>query len=218
MIKYTTHFINIVSFIIAIFIFIIIQILYSFCLNMSKSTILKIGFLENQNTISENILNQEKKLKSEQENQKTNQLNNVENKQGNEQQAKSGVKDFDWYLEIPKINLKAEIAEGTSKEVMNNFIGHFEETVKLDGNIGLAAHNRGYKNNYFARLKELKNGDSIIYYYKGEKREYIVDKHCIISDEDWSYLEKSEKNNITLITCVENEPNYRRCIRGIEKK
>ena len=27
----------------------------------------------------------------------------------------------------------------------------------------------------------------------------------------------SEENIITLITCVENEPEYRRCIQGIEK-
>ena len=33
-----------------------------------------------------------------------------------------------WVLEIPKINLIANISEGTSKEVLDNFIGHFEET------------------------------------------------------------------------------------------
>ena len=33
-----------------------------------------------------------------------------------------------WVLEIPKINLIANISEGTSKEVLENFIGHFEET------------------------------------------------------------------------------------------
>ena len=35
-----------------------------------------------------------------------------------------------WVLEIPKINLIANVAEGTSKEVLDNFIGHFEETRK----------------------------------------------------------------------------------------
>ena len=33
-----------------------------------------------------------------------------------------------WVLEIPKINLIANISEGTSKEVLEDFIGHFEET------------------------------------------------------------------------------------------
>lgn len=47
-----------------------------------------------------------------------------------------------WQIEIPKINLVAPIEEGTSIEVMNKFVGHFESTSKWNGNIGLAAHNR----------------------------------------------------------------------------
>ncbi len=31
-------------------------------------------------------------------------------------------------------------------------------------------------------------------------------------------MEKTEENEITLITCIENEPEYRRCIKGIEKE
>ena len=100
---------------------------------------------------------------------------------------------------------------------MEDYIGHFEETKKYEGNVGLAAHNRGYKNNYFERLKELKEGDSIFYNYQGKIKEYLVTKHVIIKDTDWSYLENTEDNRITLITCVENEPEYRRCIQGEEK-
>ena len=57
----------------------------------------------------------------------------------------------DWKLEIPKINLEAEISEGTDIETLNRNIAHFPETVKENGNIRLAAHNRGYKVNYFER-------------------------------------------------------------------
>ena len=120
-------------------------------------------------------------------------------------------------MEIPKINLNAEIEEGTTKEIMENYIGHFEETSKDIGNVGLAAHNRGYKNNYFKNLKTLKEGDSIFYTYQGITKEYLVTEHVIIKDTDWSYLENTEENIITLITCVENEPEYRRCIQGKEK-
>ena len=45
-----------------------------------------------------------------------------------------------WQIEIPKINLIAPIAEGTSMNIMNKYVGHFEETPKSNGNIGLAAH------------------------------------------------------------------------------
>lgn len=100
---------------------------------------------------------------------------------------------------------------------MNKYIGHFSETSLTNGNIGLAAHNRGYIVNYFARLKELKEGDEIIYQYKTFHKIYIVKEHVIIKDTDWSYLKNTKNNTLTLITCVENEPNYRRCIYSIEK-
>lgn len=100
---------------------------------------------------------------------------------------------------------------------MDNYIGHFEETSKSFGNIGLAAHNRGYKNNYFENLKNIEIGDKIIYKYRDFKKTYTVETHEIIKDTDWSYLEKTEENTITLITCVENEPEYRRCVQAIEE-
>ncbi len=126
--------------------------------------------------------------------------------------------DNNWYLEIPKINLKAPIEEGTTKEVMDQFIGHFEESKTWIGNVCLAAHNRGYENNYFAEVKHLKQGDNIFYFYQGEQREYVVEKNDIIQDTDLTCLEDTEENSLTLITCVENEPNYRRCVKAIEKR
>ena len=100
---------------------------------------------------------------------------------------------------------------------MNKYIGHFEETPKVEGNIGLAAHNRGYENNYFSDLKKLKVGDEIIYKYNQMQIKYIVNKNVIIKDTDWRYLENTEENTITLITCVENEPEFRRCVQAIQE-
>lgn len=144
--------------------------------------------------------------------------NNITREDKEEIKAESKIEDNDeiWYLEIPCIQLKATINEGTTKEVMDNFIGHFEDTSVFDGNIGLAAHNRGYKNNYFENLKKLKEGDLVLYYYRQKYREYVVNKQCIIGDTDWSYLQQTDDNRLTLITCVENEPSYRRCIQAIE--
>lgn len=101
---------------------------------------------------------------------------------------------------------------------MDKYVGHFEESSKWFGNIGLIAHNRGYEKNYFANIKNLKEGDKILYYYEKNTMEYIVEKNIIIKDTDWSHLENTEDNKITLITCVENEPSYRRCIQGIQKE
>ena len=126
--------------------------------------------------------------------------------------------NYIWQIEIEKISLNAEIAEGTSKEILNKYIGHFEETQKEKGNIGIAAHNRGYDVNYFQNLRLLKEGDEIKYKYNQYENTYEVTKNIIIKDTDWQYLENTEENTLTLITCVENEPNYRRCVQAVEKE
>ena len=123
-----------------------------------------------------------------------------------------------WKLEIPKINLDAKIVEGTTDEILNKYIGHFEETGVLNGNIALAAHNRGYDVNYFERLKELNIEDKVYYTYGDIKKEYVVYSKEIIKDTNVEVLDEYQdgKNILTLITCVENMPELRRCIRCIE--
>lgn len=123
-----------------------------------------------------------------------------------------------WQIKIPIINLIAPIQEGTSQEIMLEFVGHFENTSAWEGNVGLAAHNRGYPINYFSRIKELKIGDEIIYQTEFGIKTYRVEIIEIIEDINWSYLQSTQDNRITLITCVENKPNQRLCIQGIEIK
>jgi len=123
-----------------------------------------------------------------------------------------------WQLEIPKISLIGEISEGTAMEVMDEYIGHFENTNRINGNVGLAAHNRGFPVNYFQDLKTLEMGDEIIYRYDQTTRSYSVNVIEIIEDTDWSYLGYTEDNRITLITCVEGKPNLRRVVQGFEIK
>ncbi len=203
MFKYSSIYINALSLFISLIIFIVIQLFFSNYDTFSKKSSLKAGF-QVQNTVSETFSNETENREKEEKQ--------------NEQKVETEEKNNNWYLEIPKINLRADIKEGTTKEVMDDYIGHFEETTKENGNVGLAAHNRGYKNNYFQDLKKLQEGDIIFYNYKGKIKEYKVTKHVIIKDTDWSYLEGTEQNTITLITCVENEPEYRRCIQGEEIK
>ena len=200
MFKYSSIYINVLSLLISLIIFIFTQLFFSNYDTFTKKSSLKAGF-QVQDIASEKFTNGTENTKQDEEIKKTEEKNNES-----------------WYLEIPKINLRADIKEGTTKEIMDDYIGHFEETTKEKGNVGLAAHNRGYKNNYFQDLKKLKEGDIIFYNYQGRTIEYEVTKHVIIKDTDWSYLEETEENKITLITCVENEPEYRRCIQGEEIK
>ena len=121
-----------------------------------------------------------------------------------------------WKIEIPEIGLVANISNGTDEETMNKYVGHFEETNFLKGNVGLAAHNRGYPVNYFKDLNKLEKGDKIYYSYNGKTKTYVVDKIKVIKDTNWEPLENTNENRITLITCIANQPEYRLCVQGIE--
>lgn len=117
------------------------------------------------------------------------------------------------YLTIESIGLmNAPIAEGTSMEVLNQYIGHFEETPIFNGNVAFCGHNRGYDNNYFANLKNVKEGDLIFYEMKNNQYTYKVTSINIIQETDLEVLDHSNNNKLTLITCVENRPNERYCV------
>ena len=122
----------------------------------------------------------------------------------------------EWRIEIPKLGLIAPIKTGTTQEVLATAVGHFEGSSKWNGNVALAGHNRGYNCNFFQNIKKLEEGDKIIYYTKNGKREYEVVLNKIIKQTDWSYVQETEDNRITLITCVENMYEYRRCVQAIE--
>ena len=209
MVRYTTRYVNLVSFIITLLIF-IITINARITLNrINYGTLISI-LLKRDSVLVElksNNFNQDTEDKNV-ENQNNPKTNNLETKKEKNK----------WKIMIPEISLEAEISEGTSKEIMDKFVGHFEETTKISGNVGLAAHNRGYAVNYFANIKQLKENDKIIYQYNGEQKTYSVIENKIIKDTDWSLLENTKDNRITLITCVENEPEYRRCVQAKETK
>jgi len=121
-------------------------------------------------------------------------------------------------LTIEKIGLKAKVKEGSTQDILMEYIGNMPETAKYEGNIGLAAHNRGTEYSYFARLNELEKGDKIIYKTKFYERTYEVTKKVVIYDTDWSYLQNTKDNRITMITCIANKPNQRLCVQAVEKK
>ena len=197
MFRYSTMYINIISILVSILIFSCIQVFLSNYKNFGQKSSLKASFsVENQSQNQTNIPKEDEKIK-------------------NKETEEKNTEDI-WYIEIPTINLKADIREGTKKETLDDYVGHFEETPKIEGNVALAAHNRGYKHNYFENLKKLKEGDSVLYYYKNISKEYKVKRIAIIKDTDWKSLENTKENMITLITCVENQPEYRRCIQAVE--
>lgn len=120
-------------------------------------------------------------------------------------------------ITIEKIGLNATVKEGTTSDVLLEYVGHIDNTATYDGNIGLAGHNRGCKNSYFARLNELKIGDEIRYKTKFYERTYVVDNIQVILETDWSLLQSTEENKLSLITCITNKRKQRLCVQATEK-
>ena len=120
-------------------------------------------------------------------------------------------------ITIEKIGLNATVKEGTTSDVLLEYVGHIDNTATYDGNIGLAGHNRGCKNSYFARLNELKIGDEIRYKTKFYERTYVVDNIQVILETDWGLLQSTEENKLSLITCITNKRKQRLCVQATEK-
>ncbi len=120
-------------------------------------------------------------------------------------------------LKIPKIGLTVTAYDGDTFEAMKKGIGHIASTSLWNSNIGLTGHNRGVNAN-FGRLKDLKIGDEMTYTTKLGTRTYAVVFAGKIPNNDWSYLQYTTDNRLTLITCVADQPEYRYCVQAAEKK
>lgn len=164
----------------------------------------------------ENQIHQENSQIQENEEEQNNQENKIAKKQETQREIVKENKKNKWRIQIPKINLDVHINEGTTSNVMLKSVGHFEETSKWKGNVGLAAHNRGYQCNFFQKIKNLKIGDEIIYTTTNGKKVYRVQTNKVILETNWEYLQETKDNRITLITCEENRREYRRCVQAIE--
>lgn len=151
---------------------------------------------DNVETISSNISNIPSKI---------NFLNHIND----------NISKNDWNLSIPKISLQnVAIKEGIDQNILSKYIGHFPNTSMQNGNIGLAAHNRGYRNNYFKDIDKLNIGDEVIYINNGCTKVYKVNKKIEIDSYDWSYLTTTKKDIVTLITCVKDKPNRRLVVQA----
>lgn len=137
---------------------------------------------------------------------------------GNLVQTQINNGDIIGTLTIPQILLAdAPIKESTELDVLSEAIGHFTSTSIYSGNIGLAAHNSGDTEKlYFKNLHKLEKGSEIYYQTDFGTKRYVVEVKEIIDETDFSYLQQTKDNRITLITCVNNQPTKRLCIQAVE--
>ena len=118
-------------------------------------------------------------------------------------------------INIPKINYEGLVYEGTNLETLDKGIGHFENSSYFEGNVCLAGHNY---TGVWKNLYTLQNGDKITYTSFLGTKEYEVNKIVQVNATDWTLLEDTDDNSLTLVTCVKNEPNLRLIVQAIEYK
>ena len=105
--------------------------------------------------------------------------------------------------------------EGETTASMKKGLGHFSDTSVWDGNVAVCGHNRG-ATYAIGDIKDLEIGDAITYTTSEGKRTYSVETVIKISSSDWSYLQPTTDNRLTLITCVANDSSSRWCVQAVQ--
>lgn len=108
-------------------------------------------------------------------------------------------------IEIPCLNLKYPIFEGTEAEQLNEGIGHMETTASLceKGNCVLAGHNGSRRGVYFTNLCNIEAGAVVKITNKNkEVHEYTIAEMRVVNPYDDWVTEESEDELLTLFTCA----------------
>lgn len=107
-------------------------------------------------------------------------------------------------IEIPSINLSQGLVEGITDDVLQYYLGHFENSAMPGekGNFAVAGHRVSDYSEAFVNLYKTEIGDQII--VKANKKEYIyeITDNFIVSPENVSVLDDTEDATITLATCT----------------
>ena len=119
-------------------------------------------------------------------------------------------------IKIPTLGIDMKVWEGETSESMAKGIAHYSSTTAWDGNACFCAHNRGSKYSIGA-IKDLKLGDTITYTTIYGTRTYAVSYVGTISSTDWSRLQATADNRITITTCLADQPSKRVVVQAVEK-
>lgn len=102
-------------------------------------------------------------------------------------------------IQIPRIGLKAVIAEGDSPQILRRSVGHLPRTALpgQKGNIALAGH----RDSFFRPLRNIKVGDEVLIKTHTDVFQYSVTDSAVVDPHDLGPLRSSEIHELTLITC-----------------
>jgi LPXTG-site transpeptidase (sortase) family protein len=106
---------------------------------------------------------------------------------------------------------------GESMQSMNKGAAHFNDTGLNFGNTALIGHNRGRSNGFFVFVKDLEIGQSLTLEANGMTKTYIVAETHKIHATETELLMHFGDSRLTLLTCWENEKDYRRVVVAYEE-
>ncbi len=107
-------------------------------------------------------------------------------------------------LNIPKIDLKVIIKEGTDMKTLRHSVGHFKDTPMPweNGNSAIAGHRQYTYGEFFNRVDEIEIGDLIDIQTLHGKINYKVIKKEVIEATQMEVLDNTDEDCLTIITCV----------------
>ena len=107
-------------------------------------------------------------------------------------------------IEIPSIDIRYPVMEGTGSTVLNAGIGHIPETAGIgeSGNCVLCGHNGSRYGTFFTPLSQISIGDEVMITDKnGLKHIYEVTETEVVNPYDNSIKTQSTEKELTLFTC-----------------
>jgi sortase A len=125
------------------------------------------------------------------------------------------------YVEIPKIDVHLPVYHGTSDDVLNNGLGHIEQTSLPIGGFGTNSVITGHRGlptaKMFRNLDEMEIGDEFYIHSLDEVLAYEIFDIVIVPPTDIERLRiEKDKDIVTLITCDPYMINTNRLlVRGL---
>ncbi|EGT3615777.1 class D sortase [Clostridium perfringens] len=119
-------------------------------------------------------------------------------------------------IDIEKIDVHTVIAEGSTLDVLENNIGHFENTAMPgeEGNFSIAGHRNTINNEVFRNIDRLENGDKIKITTLTDVFQYEVNDIFITSPSDIDVLNQDlNEKTMTIVTCT-NRGKDRYIVKG----
>ena len=124
-------------------------------------------------------------------------------------------------FEIPSLNVRVPVLEGTDSKALQVSAGHFEGTGDLGkGNYCIAGHNSTIYAEIFNGLDQIQIGDEMYLVDVDEKRTrycYIVTEYKIVEPKQVEVLNDNRDNRLTVISCTD-DGTMRQVVVGILKE